>query len=228
MSVAVATASWGKFYGREIPVSATRLASMPSPEPDPEAALIAAEEGPPKEPEDQDATIEEMRTIVRDFLPREEAFLLEAHFARGQSQDAIAERLGRVKQSVQYRVRRALERVRWVRTLKTWRRSAAEIRRDLAPLDPADVDFAVVLWANHWNQTRTACWFGSTQSMVRVEIAALHRKLATAIYHPTVAPYFEDLDRVLQAREWNMGVAQEQGPRAIKFPKFVRTRRGGR
>jgi hypothetical protein len=218
------------YQGREVPLSAAQLARLASPEPDPETRLLEAEEraAAQRAAADQDEgdevldEIEEMRVIMREFLPREEAYLLEAHFARGQSQDAIAERLGRVKQSVQYRVHRAMQRVRWVRTLKTWDRGPARIRRDLGPLEPAHVDFAVVLWANRWNQSRTAQWFGATQAMARIGINRLHVQLAAHAWVESVEPYFADLTRVIEERAWNMGVAQVQGSRAIKFPRLGR------
>lgn len=208
----------GPNFSREILVSAERLAALRSPDPGPEELLIALEEYSPDDEDEEDLDeLEQMRLIIRDFLPPAERRLLAAHFEQGQSQEAIAERHGTVKQSIQYRVHRAMQRVRWVRSLKTWRKKEPQIRRDLEPLESWPIDFAVVLWRCHWNQTLTARWYGANQGMARNWITALHCALAAAYSHERARPYFDDLDRVLQAREWSMGVSQVQGPRALRL-----------
>ena len=122
-------------YSREVPLLPRHLATLRAPGDDPEAALIAAEDelfacehaeqGPELSVPGFSGRV--LRSL-RLFVPPEEAYLLEAHFMLGQEQTQIAHRLGRAKQSVQYRIHRALERLRWVDGLQTWDRRPHEIR----------------------------------------------------------------------------------------------------
>lgn len=217
------------FYGREVPLSSRYLATLASPELDSEARLIAAEEQESEEREDdeerQNAVTRGIFEKLRDFLPREEQYLVEAHYLRGQSQVYIGKQLGHPKTSVQYRVNRAIERLQWALTLKTWNVPPAMMRRHLeGALPTAQITFAIVLWSSKWNQSRTAQKVGSTQSHVRIQVMRLHRVLKDQEADPIVAPYAEDLSKVIDGHHWCLGSAQHQGIRAIKFPRLSRRR----
>ena len=214
-----------RFWGREVPLSDGRLARTPSPQPNPEEAAIANQEGEPPEPKDRPTLSAELKSIMLHFMPPEEAFLLEAHYVLGQNQMAIAERLKTTQQSVQYRLQRALTRVRWALTLETWNRSSETMREHLAPLDRELVEFAIILWQNKWNQSKTAKAMGGTQSMVRISIMRLYHNLIHRSSDSDVEPYMRDLMKVIEERGWNTGSEQVQEPRAIKFPKFPKRKR---
>ena len=212
-------------YSREVPLLPRHLATLRAPGDDPEAALIAAEDelfacehaeqGPELSVPGFSGRV--LRSL-RLFVPPEEAYLLEAHFMLGQEQTQIAHRLGRAKQSVQYRIHRALERLRWVDGLQTWDRRPHEIRRDLACLRSENTHFAVTLWAHRWNQSATAHWFAAKQSMARTATIRLLSDMAAHVGASSVRPYREDLIKIFEHRAWNMGRAQQQGERRIRFP----------
>jgi transposase len=223
----------GSIYGREVPLSDSYLATLPSSELDPEAQLIAAEEAQAllSEPATEVPPVlsERLLAILSDFLPPEETYLLEAYYVRGQHQSAMAQRLGVNKQSIQYRLQRALERTRWALTLETWNRSEQEMREDLGGiLKRAEVRFTFILWRHRWNQSRTAQWLGWKQQLVGVRVQRLHLQLTAHVEIFSVAPYARDLARVIDARAWCMGSGQHQGNRAIKFPRFTKKGRGRR
>jgi DNA-directed RNA polymerase specialized sigma24 family protein len=214
--------SW--LYRREVPLSAHLLKTLASPEPDPETQLIALEERANGiEPEDRPTELpERLLEILHGFLPPEEAYLLEAHFVRGQQQSAIAGRLGSAKQSIQYRLYRASQRVRWAMMLESWNRTKEEMTRDLAGVLSSDeIQFASVLWSHKWNQSRTAQHLCSTPKNVKSRVNRLHQALLAGAEQPAVGPYARDLTRVKEARAWCIGSAQVQGRRAIKFPMLT-------
>lgn len=219
-------------YGREVPLSSYYLDKLASPDGDPESLLIAKEEGEEEPPPRR--IPERVLAVIREFLPPEEAYLLERHLMQGQYQSTIAGNIGSVKQSIQYRIHRAIERVQWALTLRTWNKTRDEIWRELGDvLSYEQTNFTHALWANRWNQTRTAQSLDSTQSEVRVRVIRLHRTMRDMVVdfaisngprYPGVEPYFLDLTAVMQHGAWCLGVGQVQGPRAIQFPKAVTTR----
>jgi hypothetical protein len=206
-------------FSREVSLTARHMATMASTEADPETMMMRAEEGR-EDGEDPDAPkiTKKLQVVMAKFLPAEESFLLEACFLHGQSQSAIADRLGVIEQSIQHRIGRALERVRWALQLKTWNRTPRAIRRALgSALTPSDTRFAVALWHCRWNQSRTAWWIGSTQSRVRIRIMHLHESLKDSAHDRKVAPFLWDLTKVIDAKAWCAGTAQVQGQRAVKW-----------
>ena len=91
--------------------------------------------------------------------------------------------------------------------------AAVELR---APL--ALVLGAVTLWAHRWNQSATAHWFAAKQSMARTATIRLLSDMAAHVGASSVRPYREDLIKIFEHRAWNMGRAQQQGERRIRFP----------
>ena len=209
---------------QEIMLSTRVLDSLRSPIPDPEALLIERESQADLEEELQVPAIPpKLQAILSEFLPVEEAMLLEAYFLQGQTQQRIATGLRRPKQSIQYRIQRAIRRAQWAFELETWNRTHDEMGKELGPIMTRDdVEFAVVLWENAWNQSHTAEWFGTRQSAVRVRVLWLHSHLVSRSEVASVAPYARDLTRVIEARAWCMGSGQVQGRRAITFPSMRR------
>ena len=210
-------------YSREVPLTARHLATMASPLADPEAQMQALQE---RQSEGDEASApvlpERVLAVIRGFLPPEEAYLLEAYYMRGQFQSDIARRLGRVtQQCVEYRLRRAVKRVQWALTLESWDRTAEQIQVELEPLTPAEIAFAIVLWAHRWNQSRTARHLAMTQPTVRVRVVRLRATLLRQT-RESVGIYARDLTRVFDAHAWCMGGIQVQGKRSAQFPKFRR------
>lgn len=215
-------------FGPEILRSGFDMDRIASADGDPESILIAREE-PPELPKPKKIP-PRVLAVIRHFLPPEEAFLLESHLMQGQAQRSIGARLGRGKTSIQYRIHRALERIRWALTLQTWNKTREEMWSDLGEaLTYEQTNFTHVLWTNRWNQTGTGRYMGMTQSEVRVRIIRLHRTMDDVVTdfaisggprHLSVEPYFRDLTSVIQAGAWCMGTGQVQGKRAISFPKF--------
>lgn len=216
------------FYGPEILRSGFDMDRIASPEGDPESILIAREE--PVELPRPRKIPPRVLAVIREFLPKEEAYLLEAHLMQGQSQSGIGDRLGHRKTSIQYRIHRAMERIRWALALETWDKSREEMWRELGEaLTFEQTSFAWTLWSQRWNQTGTARELQSTQSAVRVRIIRLHRTMDEVVTDFAISggprqiriePYFRDLTAVIQAGAWCMGTGQKQGRRAIGFPKF--------
>lgn len=210
----------GGIYGREVPLSASYLATLASPEPDPETQLIAAQEGLGEGPEPLSQSprqAKRLQLILTRFLSVEESHLLQAYYGLGQSQAALAEHLGIFENSLQYRLARALERVRWAMQLETWNRSRRAMIKALGGVLGNDTPFAIALWVNRWNQSRTADWIGSTQSRVRVRTLRLYDVLKGAADDRRVRPYARDLGRVIEGRAWCVGAPQHQEGRAIKL-----------
>lgn len=225
------------YFGHEVPLTDRHLATLRSPLPNAEEQLIAEEERRgladvvfddlPGDWRDPRELPQDVLALILDFLPREEAYLLEPYFFGGQYQSTLASNLGTVKQSVQYRIHRALERLAWASQLRTWQRTDQELRRDLGDLLGFEhTRVAVVLWRNHWNQSRTAQALGVTQSDARVQIMRIYQTLKCCVEgRPEVADYLFDLVHVVTRRAWNMGVSQHQRGRAIEFPKAVSSSR---
>lgn len=211
------------FYGPEILRSGFDMDRIASPDGNPESILIAREE--PVELPRARKIPPRVLAVIREFLPKEEALFLEKHLMQGQSQRSIGGHIGHGKTSVQYRIHRALERIRWALELETWNKTSTEVWTDLSgTLTTGQTVFAYSLWSNSWNQTMTARELRTTQSDVRVRIMRLHDAMnhkvtahvvSDAPRYPRLEPYWRDLAVIIRARAWCMGTGQRQGHRAM-------------